>query len=188
MKTFNNFLFKKHFFVYTLITLMTFFHQNVMAQGNTRDTITIGNIEVSTEDLNSDFYLVSLIGDIDIVEYASDSFRVMSTYYQYAEPFLAAGMPVEGLHRFRVTPLIYAIVYEDTEAIEYMVGEADVDFSMPDSNGTTPFLWAVVVGNKNILRHLVDAGINFHEDKDIAIEYLETKGNQTIIDYIRGLD
>ena len=164
MLTFNNFLFKTHFFSLFLITFITFLNQDLIAQQGgisvigTDTTVSVGNLKIHRGALNSYFYLAApSFGYVDPFEYLTDPYaateRAVAIYYQLAQPFLDAGLTGAGLHRYRLTPLIYAVVHEDIDAIHYLVEEAGVRVDMQDSVGETAFTWAQLIGNDDILAY-----------------------------------
>ena len=147
----------KTLFLTIFITLLS---QTSIAQNNaTETTIRIGNLEIQRSAINSGFYLSEVVwAHMDPLEYVSGGYeRTGDIYSQHARPFLDAGLRVEALHRYRITPLIYAIVHEDTEAVDSLVQEAGINYFLPDSHGMTPLMWAAVVSNEDIFRSLFTA-------------------------------
>ena len=126
-------------------------------------------IQIPITALNYDFYLSYMaLEQIYILNEDYD-------YSQYVQPFIDAGLVFLD-DRYRLTPLIYVVVTEDKEAVDYLVEEAKVNLDLVDSNGMTALMWTVVIGNEDIVRSLVDAGANI----EVAFEY-PVDGNHTDI-------
>ncbi len=182
----NNFYLRSKVFLLTV--LIGFLSQVSVAQNNVQDTIVINGREFpSVRAFNYHFSLLSVRlyggsdGSVTVEELFGESFkdRAMDAY----QPFIDAEVGLEFLHRYSLTPLIYAVVDRDADAVNFILAQEGADSNLPDSNGFTPLIWAAITGDEGIARALVDAGADVESQGSTAIWYAARKGNQEIVNY-----
>ena len=188
IRIFNNICFKSKTFL--LIAFVSFLSQSSFAQNNVSGSIMInGALFSSTSAFNYHFYLSNLIfsqegADIERL-FNGEVMNVAEDIYQ---PFIELGINPQYFHRYSLTPLIYAVVHEDVEAVDFILDQEGVDPNLRDSNDMAPLVWAAITGNEDIVRTLVSAGMIFSQlQGDAAIKYAEEKGNTRIAEYLRGI-
>ena len=121
------------------------------------EAVTINEMEFSPRGaFNYRFYLISLVTDrllgepFDVEKlFGEEMMNVAEDVYQ---PFRDVGVSRQYLHRYSLTPLIYAVVNEDVEAVNSILVQEGVDPDLQDSNDMTPFVWAAIIGNEDIVR------------------------------------
>jgi len=87
------------------------------------------------------------------------------------------------------TPLMYAIKYDNLEAVKRLL-EQDVDVNMEDENQKTALYFAAKYGNEEIARLLIDKGARLnHKDQkgNSPIQYAIKNKNKAVADYLRSL-
>ena len=195
LKVFNNLFRSKALILMVLISLLS---QVSIAQDNHNYNINIsdgvvvrGMVIPSNGVFNYQFDLPSLVfdnlslGDSTNIAEVMLSRDLASTTQRVYEPFLNAGVDMQFLHRYHVTPLIYAVVNEDVDAVNSIMEQEGVNLDMQDSNGLTALIWAAIVGNEGMVRSLVDAGADMQLQGEAAIQYADQKGYSHIADYLR---
>ena len=146
------------------MVLMSFLSQISIAQNDIQGTITVNGTEFSSVGaFNYNFSLSTLllnqIGEPFDVEKLYDGEEMMSAAEDIYQPFIETGLDYRlFFHEYSLTPLIYAVVNEDVDAVNSIMEQEGVNPDLQDSNGLTALIWAVIIGNEGMVRAFVDAG------------------------------
>ena len=184
MKAFDNIYFKSR--VFLLIVFVSLLSQISIAQNNISDTIVINGIELpSTTAFNYRFSLAGvLLGDFDINKDPLEPF--MNGVVNALRPFEDAEIEigVNFFHTYFLTPLIYAVVNENVDAVNSILEKEGANPNLQDSRGLTALIWAGITGNVDIARSLVNAGADDQSQMETAIQFANEKGNEEVVNYL----
>ena len=100
--------------------------------------------------------------------------------------YLNKGIHIDGLNRYGYNALHIAIEEEDIDLIDFLLEKgANINF---DRQGYyTPIEWACLVGNEQIVKHLLSRG---SDTKYYSLNYAAYNGNAEIVELLlnKGMD